>query len=104
MEIFIGNICKEITQDHLRVRLEEFGKVESVIVENEVAFAEMPFENEAELAILSLDKSDMDGFVISVHKARFGTPDRRKSGRIGGRRSKDSKSYTKMFSKNDLLI
>lgn len=104
MEIFIGNICKEITQDHLRIRLEEFGKVESVRVENEAAFAEMPFENEAELAIVSLDKSDMDGIVISVHKARFSTSDRRKSGRIGGRRSKDSKSYTKLFSKNDLLI
>ncbi len=104
MEIFIGNICKEITQDNLRLRLEEFGKVKSIRVENEVAFAEMPFDREAELAILNLDKTDLDGFVISVHKARFGTPDRRKSGRIGGRRSKDSKSYTRMFSKNDLLI
>jgi len=104
MEIFIGNVCKKINQDHLRLRLEEFGKVESVRVENEVAFAEMPFENEAELAILSLDKSDMDGFVISVHKARFSTSDRRKSGRNGGRRSKDIRSYSSMFSKKDLLI
>ncbi|MEA2095680.1 MAG: hypothetical protein U9P73_03155 [Candidatus Cloacimonadota bacterium] len=104
MEIFIGNICKEITQDNIRLRLEEFGKVKSIRVENEVAFAEMPFENEAELAILSLNKSDMDGFVICVHKARFGTPDRRKSGRIGGRRSKDIRSYSSMFSKKDLLI
>ena len=104
MEIFIGNICKKINQDHLRKRFEEFGKVESIRVENEIAFAEMPFENEAESAISNLDESDLDGIVISVHQARYGISDRRKSGRNGGRRSKDSKSYTKMFSKKDLLI
>ena len=104
MKIFIGNICKKITQDHLRLRLEEYGKVESIRIENEVAFAEMPFESEAELAILTLDKANLDGIVISVHQARYGITDRRKSGRIGGRRSKDLRNYTRMFSRKDLLI
>lgn len=102
MEIFIGNICKKIAQDHLRDRLEEFGKVDSIRVENKIAFAEMPFENEAESAILNLDKSELDGFIISVHEARYRLTDRRISGRIGGRRSKDLRSYTRMFSRKDL--
>ncbi|RLC58453.1 MAG: hypothetical protein DRH89_01090 [Candidatus Cloacimonadota bacterium] len=104
MEIFIGNICKKINQDHLRERLEEFGRVESIKVEDKIAFVEMPFENEAESAIINLDNSNLDGIIISVHQARYGISDRRKSGRVGGRRSKDSKIYTKIFSKKDPLI
>ncbi len=103
MHIYIGNFCENISQDHLRERLEEFGKVESIKIENEMAFAEMPFVNEAESAIVHLDNSELDGITISVHKARFGQIDRRKSGRIGGRRSQDPKSYTKMLKREDIF-
>jgi RNA recognition motif-containing protein len=104
MNIYIGNFCENISQDHLRERLEEFGMVESIKIENKIAFAEMPLENEAESAIVHLDNSELDGITISVHKARFGHTDRRKSGRIGGRRSQDPKSYSRMFSRKDMFI
>ena len=104
MQIYIGNFSEKISQDNLRERLEKFGKVESLKIENEMALAEMPFENEAESAISNLDKSKLEGIVISVHKARYSTSDRRKSGRVGGRRSQDPKSYTSMFTRNDIFF
>ena len=104
MQIFIGNICKSIDSHQLRERLEKFGEVESLKIEDEMAYAVMPHDKEAEVAILQLDKSDLEGFRLSVHTARYGSTDRRKSGRIGGRRSKDHKNYTRMFSRKDLLI
>ena len=104
MQIYIGNFIEKISQGNLREILEKFGKVESLRIENEMAFAEMPFENEAESAISNLDKSKFEGIVISVHKARHSTSDRRKSGRVGGRRSQDPKSYTSMFTRNDIFF
>ena len=102
MHIYIGNFRETISQDHLRERLEEFGKVESIRIENEMAFAEMPSENEAESAIVHLDNSEFNGIIVSVHQARHSTSDRRKAGRIGGRRSQDQNNYTKMFSRKDI--
>lgn len=104
MQIFIGNFGENISQDHLLERLEKFGEVGSIRIENKMAFAEMPFENEAESAILNLDKSELDGTILSVHEARYGTIDRRKKGRFGGRRSQDPKSYTRMFMREDVFF
>ena len=104
MQIYIGSFSDKISQDNLRERLENFGSVKSLRIENEMAFAEMPFENEAESAIINLDKSIFEGIVINVHKARYSTSDRRKSGRVGGRRSQDPKSYTSMFTRNDIFF
>ena len=104
MKIFIGNFCEGISQDQLRERLEEFGQVESVRIENKMAFAEMPFKSEAESAIINLDKSVLDGITLSVHKARFSKTERRKVGRGGGRRSQDVRSYSKIFSRKDIFI
>ncbi len=104
MQIFIGNFGENISQNHLRERLEEFGKVESIRIENKMAFAEMPFENQAKSAILNLDKSEMDGIIIVVHEARYGTTDRRKFDRIGGRRSQDLKNYNRIFTQKDIFF
>jgi len=104
MQIFIGNVSRVINKDKLRNELEKFGKVEYIEIQNEIAFAEMPSDKEAENAIINLDKSDLDGLKLTVHKARNGVQDRRQSGRIGGRRSKDPKNYTRMFSRRDLIF
>lgn len=97
MKIFISNINKDISLNHLRERLEQFGHVRSLRIENKMAIAEMPFDNEAESAIKNLDKSQFEGIVISVHKTRHESTDRRICGRIGGRRSQDPKSYTSVL-------
>ncbi len=104
MQIYIGKFNTDISQDHLKKRLEQYGKVKSLRIENRMAFAEMPFEDEAESAIMNLDKSQLEGIVLSVHKARYGSTDRRKSGRIGGRRSQDPKSYTSMFTRKEIFF
>jgi len=104
MRIYIGQFIERISQNILREKLEEFGKVESLNVENEMAFAEMPFDNEATAAILHLNNSKFEGTIISVHKARYSSSDRRKSGRVGGRRSQDPKSYTSMFTRNEIFF
>ena len=104
MQIYIGSFSEKISQEDLRERLEKFGTVKSLRIENEMVFAEMPLENEAESAISNLDKTKFEGIVISVHKARYSTSDRRKSGRVGGRRSQDPKSYTSMFTRNDIFF
>ena len=104
MQIYIGSFSEKISQDNLRERLEEYGKVESLRIDNEMALVEMPFDNEATAAILHLDNSKFEGTIISVHKARYGSSDRRKSGRVGGRRSQDPKSYTSMFTRNDIFF
>lgn len=104
MQIFIGNVSKNINKNQLRKELEKFGDVESLNINDEIAYVEMPLQKEAENAILHLDKSKLDGIKLSVHEARNGLDDRRLSGRIGGRRSNDPKNYSKMFSRNDFLI
>ena len=104
MQIYIGKFNTDISQDHLKKRLEQYGKVKSLRIENRMAFAEMPLEDEAESAIMNLDKSQLEGIVLSVHKARYGSTDRRKSGRIGGRRSQDPKSYTSMFTRKEIFF
>ncbi|MDP8267623.1 MAG: hypothetical protein P9L97_02730 [Candidatus Tenebribacter davisii] len=103
MQIFIGNVYSAINQDYLRKELEKYGKVETIEIVEKSAFVEMPYENEATLAIMNLNNNDINGIKINVHKARKSESDRRKSGRIGGRRSHDPKNYTKMFSRKDIL-
>ncbi len=104
MQIFIGNFDENISQNHLRERLEEFGKVESIRIENKMAFAEMPFENEAKSAILNLDKSELDGIILSVREARHGIINRRRKDRFGGRRSQDLKKYNRIFTQKDIFF
>ena len=104
MQIYIGSFSDKFSQNNLREKLEEFGRVESLRIENEMVFAEMPFDNEATAAILHLNNSKFEGTIISVHKARYSSSDRRKSGRVGGRRSQDPKSYTSMFTRNDIFF
>jgi len=104
MQIYIGSFSENFSQNNLREKLEEFGKVESLRIENEMVFAEMPFDNEATAAILHLNNSKFEGNIINVHKARYSTSDRRKSGRVGGRRSQDPKSYTSMFTRNEIFF
>jgi len=101
MKIVVGNIKKDISQNHLRERLEQFGHVKSLKIENKMVIVEMSFENEEESAFLNLDKSQFEGMTLSIHEARFNSIDRRINGRIGGRRSQDPKSYTIMFKRQE---
>ena len=92
MNIYVGNLSRDVTEDDLRQAFEAFGQVESAnIIKDKFSgesrgfgFVEMPSKNEAQSAITGLNGKDLMGRVINVNEARPRTPNRRGGG--GGRR------------------
>ena len=95
MNIYIGNLAYEITEDELRKAFEAFGQVESAkIIQDNYSgrskgfgFVEMPEEAEAQSAIDGLDGKEMKGRTLKVNKARARSEGRRGGGRRDGGRS-----------------
>ncbi len=91
MNIFVGNLSKEVTDDDLQSLFSEFGTVKSVKVIRDLfsgeskgfGFVEMPGLSEAQKAINDLNTKDVKGKKIVVNEARPKT-DRRSGG--GGNR------------------
>ena len=92
MNIYVGNLSFEVTDDDLRQAFEEFGAVESAAVimdkfsgrSRGFGFIEMPTNEEAQAAISGLDGSDLKGRNLKVNEAR--PRDDRRGGGGGGRR------------------
>lgn len=92
MNIYVGKLSRDVTEDDLRQAFEAFGQVESVNVIKDrfsgesrgFGFIEMPSKNEAQSAIADLNGKDLMGQAIIVNEARPKTGDRRGGG--GGRR------------------
>ena len=86
MNIYVGNLSREMTQEDLRQAFEAFGEVTSVkIITNRdsgesrgFAFVEMPAKADAESAITGLNEKELKGRTLNVNEARP---------RSGGRRS-----------------
>ena len=99
MQIYVGNILSNISEDDLRKVFEKYGKVTSIQIipgklnnlGKEYGYVEMPLQAEAEFAINKLNKTMLLGNTLQVNIARTGLRDRRKSGRKGGRRYYDIK-------------
>ena len=78
MNIYIGNMSYETTEDQLRQAFQGFGEVSTVkiIMDREsgqpkgFAFVEMPTANEANAAISGLNGHDMNGRAWSVNQAK----------------------------------
>jgi RNA recognition motif-containing protein len=93
MNIYVGNLSNNVTDEDLRQEFEEFGQVESATVIKDkfsgesrgFGFVEMPSKEEASAAIAGLQERDLKGRKINVNEARP-----RPAGRSGGRRG-DSK-------------
>lgn len=91
MNIYVGNLSRDVTDDDLRAAFENHGVVESAKVIRDkfsgesrgFGFVEMPSKEEAKAAMTALDSSDLKGKNISVNEARPKT-DRGHSGG-GGR-------------------
>ncbi|MDZ7773464.1 MAG: RNA-binding protein [Balneolaceae bacterium] len=89
MNIYVGNLSYNISDDDLRELFEEFGEVDTakVITDRETGrskgfgFVEMPDDDDARAAIEELDGDEIDGRTVKVNKAR---PKEEKSGG-GGR-------------------
>ncbi len=78
MNIYVGNLSYDMTEDDLRKVFEEFGKVESVKIimdrysgrSKGFGFVEMPDEDEAKKAIGELNGKSVMGREIKVNEAR----------------------------------
>jgi len=92
MNIYVGNLARDVTENDLRQVFEPFGRVESANVIKDrfsgesrgFGFVEMPSKNEAQSAITGLNGTDFKGRVINVNEARPRAANRRDSGRRGG--------------------
>jgi cold-inducible RNA-binding protein len=91
MNIYVGNLPRETTEDDLRQAFEAFGQVESASVIKDkftgesrgFGFVEMPSKAEAQTAITDMNGKDFMGRTLNVNEARPRTE--RLGGRGGGR-------------------
>jgi cold-inducible RNA-binding protein len=92
MNIYVGNLATEVTDEDLRAAFEGFGQVESANVIKDkysgesrgFGFVEMPGKDEAQKAIEEMNGKELQGRTVTVNEAR---PKRdRGSGGGGGRR------------------
>jgi cold-inducible RNA-binding protein len=92
VNIYVGNLSHEVTEDSLREAFEPFGQVESVnIIKDRFSgesrgfgFVEMPSKQEAEKAIEEMNGKDLMGRAVNVNEARPKTNRRDSRGGRGG--------------------
>jgi len=78
MNIFVGNLSFQTTQDELHAAFAQFGNVERVNIVTDrdtgqprgFAFVEMTDQREAETAIQQLNGAEMNGRALNVNEAR----------------------------------
>ncbi len=88
MNIYVGNLSHDMTDDELREEFEAFGNVASATIIKDkftgksrgFGFVEMPEKEEAEAAIDALNEKEVMGRAMSVNEARP-RPERRPSDR-----------------------
>lgn len=84
MNIYIGNLSYQVTEEDLQKAFEAFGQVESakIIRDNYsgrskgFGFVEMTVDEQAEAAIAGLNGKDLKGRALTVNKARPRTDSR----------------------------
>ena len=89
MNIYVGNLSRETTEDDLRQAFAAFGQVESASVVKDkftgesrgFGFVEMPSKAEAQAAIADMNGKDLMGRALNVNEAR---PRTERGGRGGG--------------------
>ena len=90
MNIYVGNLSHDVTEDDLRQAFEAFGEVSSVNIIKDrftgesrgFGFVEMPTKTEADSAITGMNGQDLKGRAVNVNEAR---PRAQGGGRGGGR-------------------
>ena len=96
MNIYVGNLSYEVTEEDLRLAFEPFGQIESVTIIKDkysgqskgFGFVEMPSKAEGQSAIEGLNGKDLKGRTLNVNEARPRTESRGGGGgQGGGRRS-----------------
>jgi cold-inducible RNA-binding protein len=78
MNIYVGNLSYEVSEEDLRTAFAEFGQVLSASVIKDkytgeskgFGFVEMPSQDEAQAAISALNGKELKGRAINVNEAR----------------------------------
>ncbi len=94
MNIYVGNLSREVTEEDLQQAFEGFGQVASVkIIKDKFSgesrgfgFVEMPAKAEADSAINGLNGKELKGRRLNVNEARSRSEGSRSRGRRGGGR------------------
>ena len=103
MNIYVGNLSYEVTEQDLQEAFETFGEITSVrIIKDKYSgrskgfgFVEMPKKEDAESAINGLKDKDLKGRKLNVNEARPRSSGGRQGGRGqgGGRRDRGRRSW-----------
>ena len=94
MNIYVGNLSHEVTEEDLRLAFEPFGQVESATIIKDkhsgqskgFGFVEMASKAEGQSAIDGLNGKELKGKVLNVNEARPRTESRGRGGGYGGGR------------------
>jgi RNA recognition motif-containing protein len=94
MNIYVGNLAWEMTEEELQKEFTSFGEVESARIITDkfsgrskgFGFVEMPNKEEAEKAIAELNGKELKGRAIKVNEARPRRDDDRGRGGFGDKR------------------
>jgi RNA recognition motif-containing protein len=78
MNIYVGNLATDVTQDELKAAFEEFGEIKSATIISDkfsgesrgFGFVEMPNKSEAISAISGLNGAELKGQNMKVSEAR----------------------------------
>ena len=93
MNIYVGNLSREVTETDLREAFEAFGQVSSVKIITDrytgesrgFGFVEMPTKADAESAIGGLNDKELKGKTLNVNEARPRPQGHRSGAGRGGR-------------------
>jgi RNA recognition motif-containing protein len=97
MNIYVGNLSYNVSEEDLKTAFEAFGQVASTsIIKDKFSgqskgfgFVEMPSKEEAQAAISGMNGKEMKGRTLNVNEARPRSDDRRGGG--GGARRTGSR-------------
>ena len=89
MNIYCGNLSRDVTEEDLREAFEAFGQVASITIIKDkfsgeprgFGFVEMPAKAEGQSAIDGLNDKELKGKAIKVNEARPRGEDRRGGGK-----------------------
>ena len=92
MNIYVGNLSRDVSEEDLKKAFESFGQVSTVTIIKDkfsgmsrgFGFVEMPSKEEAQAAIAGLSGQDLKGRTLNVKEARPRTEGRGRGGRGGG--------------------
>ena len=89
MNIFVGNLSRDVTEEDLRTAFSAFGQISKVTILKDkfsgeprgFGFVEMPAKAEAQAAINGMNQKDLKGRALNVNEAR---PKTERAGGGGG--------------------